>query len=203
MIKLNNMKKDKIFKFNKKPLSSKSLLEDEDIMCEKNEFEDMDENLLMAYLCERYGVETLGVLYGLGCDNLNIGNIKRMKKNNKKSYHKTMKGKKKKKDYMIEFDDDSMLYDAQLNDKTIYFYRDVNNPQDCELFDSLHDFDNFCEEEGIEISDNEVNLLMTREISHTCINPYERMQRGRLRLMSSGSYGDLRWNNAELEYEYD
>lgn len=180
------------FKFRKKPLNSKELLRDDDIMHEKNDFEDLDDNEMLGYLAERYGIETLALLYGY-CS------PKQLKKANKKEYKKN--NKRNKKVFDADFNESSMLYDAELNSKTIYYYRDVNNPNDCEIFNSLHEFDEFMNEEGIEVSDEEVTKIMSREISHCALNPNDRIAKNRLRIMSSSSYGDLRFTNAELEYE--
>lgn len=189
------MKKDK-FKFRKKPLNSRELLLDNDIMHEKNGFEDFDDNEMLEYLAERYGYASLALLYG-------YASPKQMKKANRKAYKEKTKGRHKhgKKIFDADFKASDMLYDAELNSKIIYYYRDVNNPEDVEMFDSLHDFDEFMNEEGIEISDEEVTKLMSREISHCALNPLDRIAKNRLRLMSSSSYGDLRFTNAELEYE--
>lgn len=86
------------------------------------------------------------------------------------------------------------MYDAQLDNKTIYFYRDVDNPDvNTEIFYSLHDFDNFLTEQGIEINDDEVRNIMTREVSHCCINPDIRATKGEVQLISDNSYGGLHW----------
>jgi hypothetical protein len=193
------MKDKKVFKFEKKPLSRKELLLDDDILHEKNGFEELDDMELAQYMLERYGTTTLALLYG-------YMSTKKIKKLNKKEHKKHTKfkerGKKNKKNNIIDWYDDSNNYDDYgLTDKTIYYYRDINQPEDVEIFENLHEFDNFLNEEGIEMSDDEANKLMTRDISHCCLNPIDRYEKNRLRIMSSSSYGDLRFSNAELEYD--
>lgn len=107
-------------------------------------------------------------------------------------------GSNKKKKYKELFDDDSMgmSYDSSLEDKTIYYYRDFNNPDDVEIFFNLHDFDQFLEEEGIDVSADEVTNLMTRDISHCCINPDIKSTGGTVQLITDSSYGGLYWSCA-------
>ena len=129
---------------------------------------------------------------------------KQIKKANKKAYKEKGKNKsfrKNKHKNIYDFDENTNIYDVGLEEKTVYYYRDINQPDDVEIFDNLHDFDNFLSEEGIEIGDDEVNKLMSRDISHCCLNPIDRFNKNRLRIMSSSSYGDLRFSNAELEYD--
>lgn len=110
---------------------------------------------------------------------------------------KRMKGKKNRE----LFDDDDMLYDAHIDDKTIYYYRDFNNPDDVEVFFSLHAFDQFTQEEGIEISEEEVNALMSRDISHCCINPDIKATNGEVQLVTDSSFGGLYWQCCPEEEE--
>lgn len=188
-----NNKQYTIIAFNKKPLSKKELLKDNDIVNEHNGFEDLDENEMLEYLSERYGMATLALLYG-------YSSPKKLKKLNKKNFKNTKKKHKSSKDKYL-FDEDDMYQDSLMNEKTIYYYRDVNNPDDCEIFNNVHEFESFLDEEGIEVSDIEVSHIMTREISHCCINPYDRFIKNRLRIMTSSSYGDLRWSYSECEYD--
>lgn len=115
------------------------------------------------------------------------------RKGKKQSNKRGKRGGKKTKNRNI-IDENNMMYDAQLDNKTIYFYRDVDNPDvNTEIFYSLHDFDNFLTEQGIEINDDEVRNIMTREVSHCCINPDIRATKGEVQLISDNSYGGLHW----------
>ena len=191
------MKRNKVFEFKKKPLNKTNLLLDDDILYEKNGFEELDDAEMSQYLLERYGVAAMALMYG-------YVSPKQIKKANKKAYKEKGKNKsfrKNKHKNIYDFDENTNIYDVGLEEKTIYYYRDINQPDDVEIFDNLHDFDNFLSEEGIEIGDDEVNKLMSRDISHCCLNPIDRFNKNRLRIMSSSSYGDLRFSNAELEYD--
>lgn len=127
------------------------------------------------------------------------GHNSRGHKNNKRG-GKRQKNKK----FKEFFDEEDMLYDAHVTDKTIYYYRDFNQPEDVEVFFNLHDFDQFLQEEGIEVSTEEVNALMSRDISHCCINPDIRETKGNVELVTDSSYGGLYWQCCpETDFSYD
>lgn len=113
------------------------------------------------------------------------------KSKHKKDKKRGKRGGKKKKQYV--FDEEDMKYDASTNDKTIYYYRDVNDPDHVELFFNLHDFDNFLTEEGIEVTQEEVNNLMLNELTHCCVNPDTKQTNGKAQLVTDTSYGGLYW----------
>lgn len=118
----------------------------------------------------------------------------KQRKGKKQSSKRGKRGNKKNKNRNI-IDEDDMMYDAQMDNKTIYFYRDIDNPDyNVEIFYSLHEFDDFLSREGIEISDDEVRSIMTRDISHCCINPDIRATNGEVQLLSDSSYGGLHWS---------
>lgn len=118
------------------------------------------------------------------------------KKNKNKGKRGTRGGKKGMKNKVRDlFSEEDMMYDEQMNDKTIYFYRDVNNPDRSEVFYNLYDFDMFLDEEGIEVSEQEVQNLMNREVSHCCVNPDIKATRGTVQLITDSSYGGLYWTS--------
>lgn len=81
------------------------------------------------------------------------------------------------------------LYD---NDEvTIYFYRDINDPDNKEIFYSLYDFNEFLDSEGIYVSQYETRQLLNRSISHCCIDS---SFGGEPWLLSDSSYGGLAWS---------
>ena len=112
-------------------------------------------------------------------------------KGKKHKHYKKSKARKDDKYYLK--DDDSF------NNKLIYYYRDYLNPEDVEMFENLFDFDAYIANEGITIPDNEVNNILTRGVSHCCINPKARLESGRLDLISKSSYSDLRYACSECE----
>lgn len=93
------------------------------------------------------------------------------------------------------FDDDDINdFDCLgMDAKTIYFYRDINNPDDYEEFYNLFEFDNFLRDEGIKITDYEVQKLMNRDISHCCCQN----ENGDVWLLSDHSYGSLYYEACE------
>lgn len=97
-------------------------------------------------------------------------------------------------------DNKGNMFDKRGDDKVIYFYSDIDNPEDATVFYNVFDFDKFLDEEGISVSENEVNNLLTRSVSHCCVNPKERLL-GRNMLLTDSSYGNLRWECAESNDE--
>ena len=70
------------------------------------------------------------------------------------------------------------------------------------MFFSLHNFDEFLQENGIEVNEQEVNNLMNRETSFCTINPDIKKTNGTVQLITDGSYGGLYWSCHEDEEIY-
>lgn len=88
------------------------------------------------------------------------------------------------------------LYDDVLCDSdevTIYFYRDINNPDTKEIFYNLYEFNEFLESEGIFVSKYETKQIMNRSISHCCIDPAFVGIKSEPWLISDSSLGSLVW----------
>lgn len=88
------------------------------------------------------------------------------------------------------------LYNDTLCDSdevTIYFYRDINNPDTKEIFYNLYEFNEFLESEGIFVSKYETKQLMNRSISHCCIDPAFVGIKSEPWLISDSSLGSLVW----------
>lgn len=119
-----------------------------------------------------------------------IGNtctVKKGKKKKSKIYdnasYKSSKSLNKKKYGRYNDLDSSIGYDA----KTIYYYRDINDPNDYEEFYNLFDFDEFLRDNGIKITEYEVQKILNRDVSHCCcINQF-----GEPYLLSDNAYGTL------------
>ena len=80
--------------------------------------------------------------------------------------------------------------------KTIFFYRDINNPDDYEEFYNLYSFDDFLRSNGIKISDYEVQKILNRDVTHCCsVN-----QDGDAWLVSDCNYGSLYYEASESLY---
>lgn len=208
MIEVNNKKKTKP--------NLKQMFDDYIEKCSK-----VDESLLgspefMKYLVKRYGAMDIDddeFDYEEYEDDIFDGYSKSKKKwkqtreqlikstkKNKKDKKRGKRGNKKKKPFV--FDEEDIKFDALSNDdKVIYYYRDVNDPDQAEIFFNLHDFDNFLTEEGIEVTQEEVNNLMINEVTHCCINPDIRQTNGEVQLITDTSYGGLYWTcNPENVY---
>lgn len=115
-------------------------------------------------------------------------------KTNKKYNNRGKHGGKKRK-CKNRFNDVKNIFqnDVSLEDKTIYYYRDFNNPDNYEAFFNLHEFDQFLKEEGVHVNQNEISNLMTRDVSHCCINPDIQSTHGTVQLITDSSYGGLYW----------
>lgn len=112
----------------------------------------------------------------------------------KKSHKRGKRGKKKNKCVpLYDYDKDALsLYGS--DEVTIYFYRDINNPDDKEIYYNLYEFNDFLEDNGIYVSDFEARQLMNRSISHCCIDPSVIGIKSEPWLISDSSYGGLSWN---------
>lgn len=92
-------------------------------------------------------------------------------------------------------DDSENLFASNDDGKMIYYYSDMNNPDDnVSIFYSVYDFDKFLDEEGIHVDKCIVDELLSRSISHCCINP---LIGDRLSLMCDTSFGGLHYQYAE------
>jgi hypothetical protein len=114
----------------------------------------------------------------------------------KKGHKRGKRGKKKFTNKVVplyDYDKDAVsLYDS--DEVTIYFYRDINNPDDKDIYYNLYEFNDFLENEGIYVSEYEVRQLMNRNISHCCIDPSVIGIKSEPWLISDSSYGGLSWN---------
>jgi hypothetical protein len=92
-------------------------------------------------------------------------------------------------------DNEDNLFSRSDDDKMIYYYSDMNNPDDnVSIFYSVFDFDKFLDEEGVYVNESDIQSLLSRSISHCCINP---CVDDRLELMTDSSFGGLHYQYAE------
>ena len=125
------------------------------------------------------------------------------KKSTRRSGKKNKFIKKKKKISTSLFDDltDEAYVDFIMHEeKLIYYYRDLYDPYDVQMFNNVNELVNFLDEEGISIDKDELDNIMSRGVNHCCIDPIRKLQ-GELYLKSDRSYGDLRFECAESEDE--
>lgn len=131
----------------------------------------------------------------------NSSTKKKNKGNNKRGCRgsKSLKKNKALNKLRSRFNFDDVDEDYGDNDyKIIYYYRDINNPEDYNEFTNLYEFEEFLNEEGIKVSSFEAVNLMTRCVSHCCVNPSDRLN-GELNLITDSSYGSLVYECSECE----
>lgn len=92
------------------------------------------------------------------------------------------------------------MFDSRGDDKIIYYYDDIDNPDSATTFYNVYDFDKFLDEEGISVPQSEIDNLLSRSVSHCCINPKTRLS-GQLVLLTDKTYGELRWECADANEE--
>lgn len=92
-------------------------------------------------------------------------------------------------------DDSDNLFASNDDGKMIFYYSDMNNPDDnVSVFYSVFDFDKFLDEEGIHVDKCIVDELLSRSVSHCCVNP---LITDKLSLMCDSSFGGLHYQYAE------
>lgn len=130
-----------------------------------------------------------------------IGNISIIKKDSEKKKHKRGKRGSKRSHCVPLYND--VLCDS--DEVTIYFYRDINNPDDKAIFYNLYEFNEFLDSEGIFVNSYETRNLLNRSISHCCVDPSLVESKGEPWLISDSSYGGLAWSvcgsNDELLFQ--
>lgn len=148
-----------------------------------------------GYYGDYYDGSGYGTLFrGIGCNNskkkTTIGDTAVIKKSHKRG--KRGKGKKGKSVPLYDYESEtSNLYGS--DEVTIYFYRDINNPDDKEIYYNLYEFSEFLDSEGIYVSEFETRQLLNRSISHCCIDPSFADLKGEPWLISDSSFGGLSW----------
>ncbi len=81
-------------------------------------------------------------------------------------------------------------YDGSNSDKMIWFYPTFCEKQDKLEFNTIHDFDEYCELMGYTVPSEVIDDIIYRYESHCCLSPQAKSL-GILEIMSEGSYGDL------------
>lgn len=100
-------------------------------------------------------------------------------------------------DYDDDYDDMTSSFGLGCDAKTIFFYKDINNPDDYEEFYNLFSFDDYLRNNGIQITDYETQKILNRDISHcTVIN-----KDGEPWLVSDHNYGSLYYEASECLYD--
>ena len=106
---------------------------------------------------------------------------------------KNYNGKNKEKPKKIEREDDEFGF--MHNEKTIKFYRDIDNPTKANtlVFNNLNDFSDFLEEEGIYICDDDINKALIQDVIYCCINPYDKGENNEPLLLMDNNLPALQW----------
>ena len=86
--------------------------------------------------------------------------------------------------------------DEVSNECKIYFYPDYNDKYERIEFNSLMEFDEYCQEEGFCVPPYIGEKLAYKPVSHCCLNPYAR-EHGVLEIMAEESYGDMMYEACE------
>ncbi len=102
-------------------------------------------------------------------------------------------------DDAYEYEDDEDDIDDD-NDKMIYYYPDYSYKDDFIEFDSVSKFKAYLDEEGIYVSNFELESLRYRTVSHCAINPLDKAEKGELTLVTDHSYGALYYTCCEFDY---
>lgn len=95
-----------------------------------------------------------------------------------------------------EDDDDEFFsdYTNHSNDKKeIYYYPDIDNRYDFLLFETLKEFNDYCDKTGILLTDDAASDLLYNYETHCCLSPSDR-EEGLLVLETDRSYGGLQWS---------
>ena len=79
-------------------------------------------------------------------------------------------------------------------DVCIYFYRDINNQDNRLVFNNFNEFDSFLDDEGIYVTPYEIKKLMSRDVSHCCIEHCSVGLTNEPWLVSDCSYSGLVWS---------
>ena len=131
---------------------------------------------------------------------------------NKKLF-KGKKGKKKKRAYYTDYEDDDYwenrhtMYrngewvddiddDYEEPSKVIKFYDDIDNELSVHEFSSLKEFNDFCDERGYEISATDYNNLVNWSVVHCCLDPISE-EYDCHEIITDNSYGALYWSVSE------
>lgn len=144
-----------------------------------------------------------------------LGNSKRYKKLNKKLYKRNggKRGKNNDKDYRYYEDEDdywanreSMFTHGEWSDndldneddydepyKCIKFYSDIENEMSVREFYSLKEFNDFCTENGYNVSETDRNNLINWSVVHCCLDPIS-LEYGENDVLTDNSYGALFWS---------
>lgn len=122
------------------------------------------------------------------------GARKNSKGKNKHIKHRSRRGGKKAKIIDIDtpysgFEDDP---DEVVGTGKIYYYPDYHDKYERLEFDSLLEFDQYCQEEGFCVPPYVGEKLAYRPVSHCCLNPFAK-ERGVLEIMAEESYGDMHY----------
>ena len=86
--------------------------------------------------------------------------------------------------------------DEVSSDCTIYYYPDYNDKYDRIEFNSLLEFDEYCQQEGFCVPPYIGEKLAYKPVSHCCLNPCAK-ERGVLEIMAEDSYANMMYEACE------
>ena len=157
--------------------------------------EDYYDGDYLSYLEEAYGFTRISST-PFSCHNYSGRNgIRKVGASNSVA-HPTRRGRgkgSKKRKSRARVSDAEIVSSYTDDNKYIYFYTDINNPDSYELFNSLVKFDDYLTSNGIQITDYEVQKILNRDVSHC----FAQARDGELHLVSDHSYSGLYWESCE------
>jgi hypothetical protein len=87
-------------------------------------------------------------------------------------------------------EDEPFTDESEVGMCKIYFYPNYEDKYDRIEFDSLIEFDKYCQEEGYLVPPYVGEAIAYKPVSHCCLNPYAK-EHGILEIMAEESYADM------------
>lgn len=123
-----------------------------------------------------------------------ILNPKKRKRHARREYRKSEKRSRARHHY-----DEDETYEAPV--QVIKYYPDVENELSVIEFNSLKEFENFCDKSGIVVNTVDYSRLLRENEVHCCLDPID-MDYGDKVLITDTSYGGLYWTVSEDVNKY-
>lgn len=124
---------------------------------------------------------------------------KNTRRSGKKSIKKRIQKRKTKEELYHQIEND-LIHERPLDsvfgssysteEKKIVFYRTLNNTADTYEWSDLHEFNEWLDENGIEVKEQDISSILYREETHCCLDPTTTSRV----LVVARSYGDLVWD---------
>ena len=93
-------------------------------------------------------------------------------------------------------EDEPFMDESEVGTGKIYFYPNYEDKYDRIEFNSLVEFDEYCQEEGYLVPPYVGEVIAYKPVSHCCLNPYAK-EHGILEIMAEESYADMLFEAAD------